>query len=126
MSDREPPIDATHARELLQREREKIEAQVADHDRLRQGELDEIDTATDAADDGELIAETGLDEELAEPLRGRLEAIGRAEKRLKDGTYGFSVESDQPIPAARLEAIPWAERTTEEQDRYESTRGRPR
>ncbi|MCW3068160.1 MAG: transcriptional regulator, TraR/DksA family, partial [Solirubrobacterales bacterium] len=35
------------------------------------------------------------------------------------GTYGLSVESGEPIPDARLEAIPWAERTTEEQARYE-------
>jgi RNA polymerase-binding transcription factor len=125
MSDREPPIDEAHARELLQRERERIEAQLADVDRLRRSELDEIESATDPSDDTELIEERALDEELAEPVRGRLEAIGRAEKRLNDGTYGFSVESGEPIPAARLEAIPWAERTTEEQQRYERIHGRP-
>jgi DnaK suppressor protein len=125
MSDREPPIDEAHARELLQRERERIEAQLADVERLRRSELDGIETATDPDDDAELIEERARDEELAEPLRGRLEAIGRAEKRLKDGTYGFSVESGAPIPAARLEAIPWAERTTEEQQHYERIHGRP-
>jgi DnaK suppressor protein len=126
MSDRKPPIEAEHARELLQRERAQIEAQLGDHARLRRGELDDIDTASEPADDGELIEETGLDEKLADTLRDRLEAIGRAEQRLADGTYGFSVESGEPIPAARLEAAPWAERTTQEQQRYESTRGRPR
>ena len=119
MSDREPPIDEAHARELLQRERERIEAQLADVERLRRSELEEIESATDPDDDSELIEERALDEELAEPVRDRLEAIGRAEKRLEDGTYGFSVESGEPIPAARLEAVPWAERTTEEQERYE-------
>ena len=120
MSDSEPPIDAAHARELLQRERERIEAQLADVERLRrQRAWMEIESATDPADDTELIEERALDEELAEPVRGRLEAIGRAEKRLEDGTYGFSVESGEPIPAARLEAVPWAERTTEEQQRHE-------
>ncbi len=119
MSDREPPIDEAHARELLQRERERIEAQLADVERLRRSELEEIESATDPDDDSELIEERALDEELAEPVRDRLEAIGRAEKRLEDGTYGFSVESGEPIPAARLEVVPWAERTTEEQERYE-------
>jgi RNA polymerase-binding transcription factor DksA len=33
------------------------------------------------------------------------------------------VESGEPIPDARLEAIPWAERTTEEQARYEAAGG---
>jgi DnaK suppressor protein len=126
MSDKEPTIDETRARELLQSERERIQAQLASHDQLRRGELDEIETATDPSDDSELIEETGLDEEIAEPLRGRLEAIERAEKRLDEGTYGISVESGEPIPAARLEAMPWAERTTEEQQRYEHFRGRPR
>ena len=125
MSKREPPIDEAQARELLQRERERIESSLADLERLRRSELDEIDTATDPLDDGEVIGEEEVDKALAVQLRAELEAVEGAEKRLEDGTYGVSVESGEPIPAARLEAIPWAERTTEEQDRYESTRGRP-
>ena len=60
-----------------------------------------------------------LERGLAEELRERLAAIERAERRLEEGTYGLSVESGQPIPDARLEAIPWAERTVEEQARYD-------
>ena len=52
-------------------------------------------------------------------LREELAAIERAEQRLRDGTYGLSVESGEPNPDARLEMIPWAERTAEEQARYE-------
>jgi DnaK suppressor protein len=125
MSDREPPIDQAHARELLQRERERIEAQLADLERLRRSELDEIETATDPSDDAELIEETAVDDALARRLRAQLEAVERAEKRLEDGTYGFSAESGEPIPRERLEAIPWAERTTEEQERYDRIHGRP-
>jgi DnaK suppressor protein len=125
MSERKPPIDEAHARELLQGERERIESSLADLGRLRRSELDEIDTATDTLDDGELIEEGEVDEALAVQLRAELEAVERAEKRLEDGTYGFSVDSGEPIPAERLEAIPWAERTKEEQERYEGTHGRP-
>ncbi len=124
MSDREPPIDEAHARELLQRERERIEAQLADLERLRRSELDEIETATAPSDDAELIEETVVDDALAGPLRAQLEAIERAEKRLEDGTYGFSVESGEAIPRERLEAVPWTERTTGEQERYERIHGR--
>jgi DnaK suppressor protein len=124
MSNRKPPIDEAHARELLQGERERIESSLADLERLRRSELDEIDTATDTLDDGELIEEGEVDEALAVQLRAELEAVERAEKRLEDGTYGFSVDSGEPIPAERLEAIPWAERTTEEQERYERIHGR--
>jgi DnaK suppressor protein len=46
-----------------------------------------------------------------------LAAIERAEQRLAEGTYGISVVSGEAIPDARLEAIPWADRTAEEQGR---------
>jgi DnaK suppressor protein len=124
MSNREPPIDDGHARELLQRERQRVESSLADLERQRRSELDELDTATDLSDDAELIEEGEVDEALAVQLRGQLEGVERAEKRLEDGTYGFSVESGEPIPAERLEAIPWAERTYDEQERRERTQGR--
>ena len=47
-----------------------------------------------------------------------MEALERAEARLQDGTYGLSVESGEPIPDARLEALPTAERTVDEEARY--------
>lgn len=119
MSDRAPAIEEPRARELLRRERERIESSLAGLENTRKGELDEIDTSIDPADDGEVIEEEQVDQALAEQLRVELEAVERAEKRLENGTYGFSVESGEPIAAERLEAIPWAERTAEEQARYE-------
>jgi hypothetical protein len=83
MSKREPPIDEAHARELLRRERERIESSLADLERLRRSELDEIDTDTDPVDDAELIEEGQVDEALAVQLRAELEAVERAEKRLE-------------------------------------------
>lgn len=53
-----------------------------------------------------------------EELRGQLEALERAEARLAAGTYGLSIESREPIPDERLEAVPTAERTMEEQQRW--------
>jgi DnaK suppressor protein len=124
MTDRQPPIDEAEARELLRRERERIERELAELGQLRREELDEIDTATDPADDSELIEEEQVDDALATQLRRELGAVERAEKRLEEGTYGFSVESSEPIPPERLKTIPWAERTPEEQERYERTHGR--
>jgi DnaK suppressor protein len=117
MSEREPPLADARARELLKRERDRIESRLADLGRLRRSELDEIDTGTDPLDDAEVIEEEEVDEALVAQLRAELEAVERAEKRLEEGTYGFSVESGEPIPAKRLEAVPWAERTAEEQQR---------
>ena len=57
---------------------------------------------------------------MIERLEQELEAVDRAVKRVEDGTYGLSVESGEPIPDARLEAVPHAERTVEEQARFEA------
>jgi DnaK suppressor protein len=97
-------MDAEHARALLARERLRIERSQADQD---------------PADDSAELADTELDEGIVEHLKTELEAIERAETRLAEGTYGLSVESGEPIPDARLELIPWAERTAEEQERFE-------
>jgi DnaK suppressor protein len=110
-------IDQDHAHELLARARARVEASLAGLQRDLQGERAEIETATDPADDAELIEEEQVDDALAAQLRRELEAIERAEARLREGTYGLSVESGEPIPAERLEAIPWAERTAVEEER---------
>jgi DnaK suppressor protein len=51
-----------------------------------------------------------------------LAAVERAEARIDAGTYGLSVESGEPIPDERLETIPTAERTAEEQARFDGRR----
>ena len=126
MTESESPVDEARARERLRTERDRIEHSLADLNRLRPGELGSIETEQDPVDQGEQLQEEGIDDAVVEQLRADLEAIERAEKRLEDGTYGNSVESGEPIAPERLEAIPWAERTPEEQQRYESIHARPR
>jgi DnaK suppressor protein len=108
-------MDPEHARELLAQERARIERALADPTRDDDDDPDPYE-ASDVAPD---MVDLEIGEGVAEQLREELEAIERAERRLAEGTYGLSVESGQPIPDARLEAIPWAERTAEEQARYE-------
>jgi DnaK suppressor protein len=118
----ESQIDPERAGQLLTDARERRERALAQVERFLQEGRGEVETATDPADDGLLIEESEIDEAMRERLRAELEAIARAEERLANGTYGLSVESGEEIPAERLEAIPWAERTTEEQARYEGYR----
>jgi RNA polymerase-binding transcription factor len=124
MTSREGPIEESRARELLGRERERIEDSLAEREQILAAEIDEIDASADAIDEGELIEEEEVDDALLAQLRAELEAVERAEKRLEEGAYGFSVDSGEPIPAERLEAVPWAERTAEEQVGYERSHGR--
>ena len=112
---KQPPIDQARARELLTHERERVEQELADIERRRAGELEEIQDEVNPEDDAELIEDEAVDEALLRSLKQRLQAIERAEKRLEEGTYGFSVRSGEPIPAQRLEKVPWAERTIEEE-----------
>jgi DnaK suppressor protein len=107
-------MDPDRARELLTAERERIERAL--------GRLGHEDTGEEAddIDPGNLASELyqdELDEGLADELRDELAAVGRAEARLAEGTYGLSIESGQPIPDERLEALPTAERTAEEEAR---------
>jgi len=111
------PMDSDRARELLARQRARIERALADATG-RDGE--ELVDPFEARESGEDLFNEELQEAQAERLRGELDAIERAERRLAAGTYGLSVESGEPIPDGRLEAIPWAERTAEEQTRYEA------
>jgi DnaK suppressor protein len=105
-------IDPHRATELLASARLEIEAELARASGdISSGDADQPDASV-AADD--LVVEA-TDEALVELLTLRLEAIERAEQRLRDDTYGRSVLSGKPIPDARLEIEPWAELTVEEQ-----------
>src|SRR6059036_1108663 len=100
------------ARELLAAERKRIERALAQLGREETGEpSDELDPANLASD----LYQEELDEGLADDLREELAAVERAEARLAAGTYGLSIESGTPIPDERLEALPTAERTAEEE-----------
>ena len=111
-------MDDAKARELLEAERSRIEKQLADLDRNNEdNELANVDQHL--ADAGTELYEQERDAGLIEQLRDQLAAVERAEKRLEEGKYGLSIDSGEPIPDARLEAVPHAERTVEEQERYE-------
>jgi DnaK suppressor protein len=102
-------VDPEHARQLLASERERVEQAIAE---LGQPESDEP-----GDNDSETLYQNEFDATQAADLAPQLEAVERAEARLAAGTYGLSVESGDPIPDARLEALPTAERTVEEEER---------
>lgn len=113
-------VDTEQARELLAQARERIERELKD---LAPVDVESVTDPFEAADVGGDLLDAEIGEGSAERLGAELQAIDRAEQRLADGTYGTSIESGQPIPDGRLHAIPWAERTAEEQARYEASGG---
>ena len=107
-------MDSERARELLAAERGRIERALT---RLRHQDTGEPADSQDAGNLGSDLYQDELDEGRADDLREDLAAVERAEARLAAGTYGISIESGKPIPDDRLEAIPTAERTAEEEAR---------
>ncbi len=108
-------MDEEQARRRLRAERAEVERLLAETEAAgREDRATEDEKGVDYADPAQSLTAQGEDDAIAESLRDRLAAIGRAEQRLADGTYGRSVRSGQPIPDARLEADPAAELTAEE------------
>jgi RNA polymerase-binding transcription factor len=115
-------MDSERASQLLARERARIEEEL----RRLGVELRTEPGATlpgDLADEGVLTTDAEIDQGRERELRDQLAAVVRAEARLAAGTYGLSVESGAPIPEARLEIQPAAERTVDEQAAFERRGG---
>lgn len=106
-------MEPERARELLTRERSRIEQALGIH---TGGSPLEADENREPGDEGsEDLYQDEMDAGRARELREDLAAVERAEARLAAGTYGLSVLSGEPIPDGRLEARPTAELTVEEQ-----------
>lgn len=106
-------MDPDRAGQLLAREREQIEQAIAELDQKSPEELAEQHEPGDGG--SEDLYQKEFDAGLAEDLAAQLAALERAEARLAAGTFGLSAESGKPIPDERLEALPTAELTVEEQ-----------
>jgi DnaK suppressor protein len=105
-------VEPDRARQLLAAERDRIERALSRLGRRGNGEpSDEFDPVNLAAD----LYQEEFHAGLAEDLRSQLAAVERAEERVAAGTYGLSILSGDPIPDERLEAVPTAELTTDEE-----------
>jgi DnaK suppressor protein len=90
---------------------------------------DEANTKTDSAagprefeDDAQKLAALELDGNLVVRDFERLERVNRALEKIADGTYGLSDLSGQRIPQQRLEAVPEAICTLDEEKSSEKRR----
>ena len=117
-------MDKQHARELVAGERRRIEAALADLTaEVNDENASHGDQSGEASESGADLQSQMTDDAVIAGLREDLAAVERAEERIAAGTYGRSIESGDAIPVARLEVKPLAERTVEEQERYEHDRG---
>lgn len=77
------------------------------------------DGAEDIEDDAQHMAQSEVDDAVHVVEEQRLRAIERALAKIDEGTYGLSDVSGDPIPKARLEAIPEAVLTIQEEEARE-------
>jgi DnaK suppressor protein len=119
--------------QFVERQRERLVALRDELVRIREG------VAADAVDLGETEGDTTLDSgdlsqdmftremdaSIGEQVERRLREVDRALQKVEEGTYGLSDDSGDTIPRGRLEAVPEALRTVEEQQRFEQERRPP-
>jgi DnaK suppressor protein len=107
-------MEHAKATELLRTERLRTQKLLAEMDAVGQADRTAADQPGDMFDSAEPLTGQRTDDSIRVELQARLAAVDRAEARLEEGTYGYSVRSGLPIPDERLEADPTTELTVEE------------
>ncbi|HLL99010.1 MAG TPA: TraR/DksA C4-type zinc finger protein [Rubrobacteraceae bacterium] len=117
----------TKQKERLQSLREELLRILrgAEEDERSRTEQEADFTEHDSGDMSRDIFDREIDATIVEQVEQRLEIIDRALQKIAEGTYGLSDVSGEPIPRGRLEAVPEAIRTVEEQQRFERERHPP-
>jgi DnaK suppressor protein len=119
--------------EFVETQRERLLGLRDELVRIREGVADderdlgeaEGDTQLDSGDLSQDMFTREMDASIGEQVGRRLGEVDRALRKIEEGTYGLSDDSGKPIPRGRLEAIPEAIRTVEEQQRFEQERRPP-
>jgi len=117
-------------KQFVERQRERLIGLRDELVRIREGmsadeeDLGETegDTTLDSGDLSQDMFTREMDASIGEQVERRLGEVDRALQKIEEGTYGLSDESGESIPRGRLEAVPEAIRTVEEQQRFEQER----
>jgi DnaK suppressor protein len=105
-----PSIHETLREEILGPEQRELSRERA-LQKERGGEAREFE------DDAQRMVENEIHQASNDVGNRRLHAIERALQKIREGTYGFSYTSGDPIPRARLESAPEAVLTVQEKNR---------
>lgn len=111
-------LDIIHFRQLLIEERKRLEEEL---EQVRNRSTD-MDNALpeegeggdeDTADLASAMMDKEMDLSVEDELEDILNQVDRAFQKIEEGTYGVCDVSGLPIPASRLELIPYATLTVE-------------
>jgi DnaK suppressor protein len=104
----------------LKVELERVRDGLEEDQRFRAEEEEDF-TQHDSGDMSQSLFTREVDATVEQQVERRLENVERALQKIDEGTYGLSDDSGDPIPKGRLEAVPEAVRTVDEQERYRET-----
>ena len=115
-------IDTQKMKEQLEAKQKELQGNIATLTEAHPNPVDPIE-ASEGPQEFEETAidflETQQEQSIEVNEQALLTLVQAALKRIEDGTYGKSVVSGKPIPEKRLEVIPWADRTVEEEEQAE-------
>ena len=100
----------------LKSELERVRGGLQEDERFRAEEEEDF-TEHDSGDMSQSLFTREVDATVERQVERRLTHVERALQKIEEGTYGLSDDSGEPIPRGRLEAVPEAVRTVEEQER---------
>jgi len=108
----------TRLEKKLAVERGRLEAIIEDHERDREAAMLAEGSADrspdpDNVDGGAIAVELETDRSMVQNTRDLLDAVIHAQDRMEKGLYGICEVTGEPIPVARLEAIPYATTTVQ-------------
>jgi DnaK suppressor protein len=110
--------------------KKRLEDMRADMSRLLEGTAAEVKKPDEATGYSQHQADQGTDDfdrqiglELTSREYGVLKQIERALEKIEEGTYGICDDSGVEIPVARLNAVPYATRTAQAQEKFEKSMG---
>ena len=116
--------------EFIARQKQRLQDLRAELERVRDGlqederfraEEEEDFSQHDSGDMSQSLFTREVDATVEQQVERRLKYVERALQKIEEGTYGLSDDSGEPIPTGRLEAMPEAIRTVEEQQRSRET-----
>jgi len=119
-------LDQEFIRQQRQRLEELREELVRMHGGLEEDQRERAEdegdmTENDSGDMSQSLLTREVDATVEEQVERRIQHVERALQKIAEGTYGLSDDSGEPIPRGRLEAVPEATRTIEEQQRSRET-----
>jgi len=102
----------------LEEERERLERIIDEHELEREKSVIAVGSADrnadpDNVDGGAINVEMEMDNATIQNARDLLTQVRHAQDRMKKGLYGICELTGDPIPMARLEALPYATTTVE-------------